>query len=91
MPYTDHVTAAPVIKDYAMKANKTNLKSKDSFNTKDCCVSDVGLTGFAECQMSGPNQCPYAMPFGYSFLCQHPRLNKIMAKSKERQSTAVLK
>ena len=74
-----------------MKAEKTNSKSRDLRKTEDCCVSDIGLNGFAECQISGPNPCPYAMPFGYSFLCQHPHLDKIIAKSQERQSAAVLK
>ena len=68
-----------------MKAEKTNSKSKDLLQTPDCCVSDIGLAGFAECQMSGPNQCSYALPFGYSFLCKHPHLDEIIAKSKERQ------
>jgi|GEM_PF-1151877 len=74
-----------------MKAEKTNLKSKHSFKIEDCCVSDIGVTGFAECQMSGPNPCSYAMPFGYCFLCQHPHVDKIIAKSKERQAATVLK
>ncbi len=65
-----------------MKAEKTNSKSRDLRKTEDCCVSDIGLDGFAECQMSGPNPCPYAMPFGYSFLCQHPDVDKIIAKSQ---------
>ena len=47
-----------------MKQDKTNLKSKPSLDTKDCCVSDIGVDGFAECQMFGPNLCPYAMPGG---------------------------
>ena len=72
-----------------MKADKTNLKSKDLQSLQDCCVSDVGLDGFAECQITGPNQCPYAMPFGYSFLCKHPRVDEIIAQSKTRQAPVV--
>jgi hypothetical protein len=68
-----------------MKSEKTNSKSRDSLQTPDCCVSDIGLAGFAECQISGPNLCPYAMPFGYSFLCKHPHLDKIIAKNQERK------
>ena len=74
-----------------MKAEKTNLKSRDSFKTEDCCVSDIGVAGFAECQISGPNPCPYAMPFGYSFLCQHPHVDKIIAEGKKRHAAEVLK
>ena len=73
-----------------MKQDKTNLKSKPSLYTKNCRVSDVGLSGFAECQMFGPNLCPYAMPFGYGFLCQHPQVDKLVEKSKEK-GAAVLK
>jgi len=72
-----------------MKQDQTNLKSKPSLNTKDCCVSDIGVDGFAECQMFGPNLCPYAMPFGYGFLCQHPQVDQLVEKSKEKQVTAV--
>jgi len=74
-----------------MKAEKTNSKSRDLLKTEDCYVADIGLNGFAECQISGPNLCPYAMPFGYSFLCQHPHVDKIIAKNKGRQAAAVLK
>jgi len=73
-----------------MKSDKTNLKSKDLHNTENCCVSDIGVAGFAECQMSGPNPCSYAMPFGYCFLCQHPHVDKIIAESKKRQAKAVM-
>ena len=74
-----------------MKTDKTNLKSKTLLKTEDCCVYDIGLAGFAECQMSGPNLCPYAMPFGYSFLCQHPHVDKIIANNKARQPAPFLK
>jgi len=88
--YTDTGTRIDDIKEITMKAEKRNSKSKDLLKTKDCCVSDIGLVGFAECQISGPNQCPYAMPFGYSFLCSHPHVDKIIAKNKEIQKTSAL-
>jgi hypothetical protein len=72
-----------------MKTAKTKSKSKDLYEIKNCCVSDVGLNGFAECQMEGPNQCPYAMPFGYAFLCKHPRVDEIIAQSKARPTSVI--
>ncbi|HUH95779.1 MAG TPA: hypothetical protein VLZ89_00365 [Anaerolineales bacterium] len=74
-----------------MNADKTDSKSRDLRSTKDCCVCDVGLTGFAECQMAGPNPCPYALPFGYGFLCRHPQLDALIEKSRERQAAALPK
>lgn len=74
-----------------MTEKKTNREPRPLPNIENCCVADIGLAGFAECQMSGPNLCPYALPFGYCFLCKHPRLDDILAKSKERQATVVLK
>ncbi len=73
-----------------MTEKKANPKSRPLPDIKDCCVADIGIDGFAECQMSGPNLCPYALPFGYCFLCQHPRLDEILAKSKERHTAAAL-
>ena len=73
-----------------MKADKTNSKSKDLDSIKDCCVSDIGLSGFAECQMAGPNLCPYAMAFGYGFLCRHPQLEQIMKQSKGSHSAVMV-
>jgi len=40
----------------------------------DCRTLDLGIQGFAECLRQGPSGCQYAMPFGYAFLCSHPRL-----------------
>ena len=90
MFYTDAVTRINDIKEMAMKAEKRNSKPKGLLKTRDCCVSDIGLKGFAECQISGPNQCPYAMPFGYSFLCSHPHVDKIVEKNKEIQKAVSL-
>lgn len=37
-----------------------------------CKVFDLGLDGFSECSEIGPNNCRFAVPFGYGFLCRHP-------------------
>jgi hypothetical protein len=39
----------------------------------DCRTLDLGIEGFVECLRAGPNSCKHAMPFGYAFLCRHPR------------------
>jgi hypothetical protein len=48
-----------------------------------CRVQNIGLDGFAECMDVGPKACPYALPFGYAFLCQHPRLQKIIEQTQQ--------
>ncbi len=65
---------------------KTNKETRPLPDMENCRVADIGISGFAECQMSGPNLCQYALPFGYCFLCKHPRLDEILAKSKTRQA-----
>ena len=47
----------------------------------DCRAADIGVSGFGECLCEGPNNCAYALPFGYAFLCQHPHLSEIMANT----------
>ena len=48
----------------------------------ECKAVAVGLENFAECLCVGPNACEYALPFGYAFLCQHPRLQEILENTK---------
>jgi hypothetical protein len=64
----------------------TNIRSKSkSLETEevpDCQVLDLGIDGYAECPRSGPNTCSYALPFGYAFLCHHPRLTEIAERSR---------
>ena len=78
-------------KDSAMKADKRSSRTGSLRRPKDCRVSDLGLTGFAECRISGPNPCPYAVPFGYGFLCKHPELKTIIANSREGQLAPALR
>ncbi len=55
----------------------------------DCRAMDVGVSGFAECLCEGPNNCAYALPFGYAFLCHHPRMSEIIANTeKEKRGIA---
>ena len=53
--------------------------------TTNCRVKDIGLDGFAECLDVGPKACPYALPFGYAFLCQHPRLATILGNTESQK------
>jgi hypothetical protein len=39
----------------------------------------------AECLKPGPCSCSYAVPFGYCFLCKHPRLNEILENTRKAQ------
>ncbi len=36
----------------------------------------------AECVQQGPTPCSHALPFGYCFLCNHPRLDEIIENTK---------
>ncbi len=35
-------------------------------------AKDIGLDSFVECQTEKPEDCKYALSFGYSYLCQCP-------------------
>ncbi len=55
----------------------------------ECRALRVGVSGFAECQCVGPNNCAYALPFGYAFLCYHPRLAEIVANTEKEKPLSV--
>ena len=48
-----------------------------------CRAIEVGIEDFAECLCVGPNACEYALPFGYAFLCKHPRMSEILENTKK--------
>ncbi|HEY6074435.1 MAG TPA: hypothetical protein VIV15_13870 [Anaerolineales bacterium] len=56
-------------------------------NIEECRTGQVLAGGFVECLREGPNNCAYALPFGYCFLCQHPRLEEILQHTAEAQKT----
>ncbi len=72
--------------------NKKNVTSKvKTFSRiENCRAVGIGIDGFAECLQKGPNQCSYSMPFGYCFLCQHPRLGEILENTKAAQRAATV-
>jgi len=50
---------------------------------EDCRVLDVGIGNFGECMKAGPASCSHALPFGYCFLCMHPRVDEIIENTKK--------
>ncbi len=55
-------------------------------DVSECRANSIGIAGFAECLCTGPNACAHALPFGYAFLCRHPRIAEIVENTKkERQ------
>ena len=65
------------------QTGKTNTKSLGRL--ANCRVVEVGVAGFAECVQQGPAPCSHALPFGYCFLCMHPRLTEIIENTKKAQ------
>lgn len=61
-----------------MKIDPEESNTKAQINILDCRAGRPVAQGFAECLRSGPNTCKYALPFGYCFLCGHPRLEEIL-------------
>ncbi len=55
----------------------------------ECRALNIGVSGFAECQCVGPSNCAYALPFGYAFLCQHPRIEEIVANTEKEKPLRV--
>ncbi len=55
---------------------------------QNCRVLEIGIEDMAECLKQGPSTCSYALPFGYCFLCKHPRLDEIIANTKKSQISA---
>jgi hypothetical protein len=55
---------------------------------KRCRTFDIGIAGYAECLCSGPNMCRHAVPFGYTFLCHHPRLAQRIRREESPLSSS---
>ncbi len=64
------------------------VKTKSLRGIEDCRVSEIGVENFAECLQQGPSTCSHALPFGYCFLCKHPRLDEIIENTKRAQLVA---
>lgn len=66
-----------------MTKHSVKAKTKSMHGIEKCRVSEIGVENYAECLQRGPNTCPHALPFGYCFLCRHPRLDQIMENTKK--------
>jgi len=71
-----------------MTKHTVKLKGKSMHGIENCRVSEIGVENFAECLQQGPNTCSHALPFGYCFLCKHPRLDDIIENTKKAQLVA---
>ena len=65
-----------------MVSNVTATRKATWRNIANCRVVEIG-NNIAECLKTGPNSCSYALPFGYCFLCEHPRLTEIIENTKK--------
>ena len=60
-------------------------------NIDNCRAVEIDKNNIAECLRTGPNSCSFALPFGYCFLCRHPRLNEIIENTRKiKQETNAL-
>ena len=49
-----------------------NFKCADSGFEILCKAKDFGLDSYLECLESNPQDCKFALPFGYGYFCQCP-------------------
>jgi hypothetical protein len=66
-----------------MTSNPETSIVDDQSNIGDCRAVEIDKNNIAECMLVGPNTCSFALPFGYCFLCQHPRLNEILENTNK--------
>lgn len=48
-----------------------------------CKAEDIGLDNYLECLESDPQECNFALSFGYRFMCQCP-IRGYLAKKLEK-------
>jgi len=66
-----------------MTKQTVKAKTKSLRGIQNCRAIEIGVEKVAECLQQGPSTCPHALPFGYCFLCQHPRLDEIVENTKK--------
>jgi hypothetical protein len=69
---------------------KAAVRTKSLRGIENCRVVDIGIGNFAECLKPGPATCSHALPFGYCFLCMHPRVDDIIENTKDQTRKGVL-
>jgi hypothetical protein len=70
-----------------MAKQTVNAKMKSPRGIENCRAVEIGVGNFAECAQWGPVNCAHALPFGYCFLCMHPRVNEIIENTKKNPVT----
>jgi hypothetical protein len=68
-----------------MTKQQTKAQKKPLGKLANCRVIETGIGSFAECAQWGPINCNHAMPFGYCYLCLHPRVDEIIENTKKQQ------
>lgn len=66
-----------------MTKQSVKATSKPLRGIENCRAVEVGMEKFAECLKQGPSTCSHALPFGYCFLCTHPRVDEIITNTKK--------
>jgi hypothetical protein len=74
-----------------MRKQTTKVKTESLRGIENCRVVDIGIGSFAECLKAGPATCSHALPFGYCFLCMHPRVDEIIENTKNQMRKVALK
>ncbi len=70
---------------YVMTKQQTKAQNKPLGKLANCRVIETGIGDFAECAQWGPIPCDHALPFGYCFLCMHPRVDELIENTKKQQ------
>lgn len=65
-----------------MAKQSTKTKATSMRGIPNCRVVEIGVGDFAECTEWEAVNCAHALPFGYCFLCMHPRVNDIIENTK---------
>ena len=47
-------------------------------DVKICRTESMGIDYFTKCLVEHPEECSFAMFFGYSFFCRHPDREKLI-------------
>jgi hypothetical protein len=79
--------------DLADQVNEVHTVSSDqpqkpilrTLPDKGICRASILTERFAECLVDKPAPCPYAMPFGYGYLCGHPDRETIISDTTSSQ------
>lgn len=65
-----------------METRKTNVRTGRRLPDVQVCRAVPLTERFAECLVAKPVDCPYAIPFGFSFMCGNPDHEAIIANTK---------